>query len=121
VVRDITAQRQAEQAVEQQVESLRVTLNSVGCGVIGTDLAGNITFINPVVARLTGRIAAEAIGQPARNIFRIIDEKTREMLESILMRVLRDGTAVSQLQQDRSYRLRWPRNPGAEERRANPR
>src|SRR5262249_53735910 len=53
-VRALLRIRQAEQAVRAQRELLRVTLSSIGDGVVATDLAGIITFINPVAQRLTG-------------------------------------------------------------------
>ena len=35
-------------------ELARITLNSIGDGVISIDLAGNITYLNPVAESMTG-------------------------------------------------------------------
>ncbi|MFZ0943157.1 MAG: PAS domain S-box protein [Syntrophobacteraceae bacterium] len=93
--RDITDRKQAEEDVRRQREWLRVTLTSIGDGVIATDASGLITFINPVAEALTGWQVEEATGLPVQRIFRIINEKTREPLADIVEHVLREGIVVA--------------------------
>src|SRR5207244_725535 len=78
--------RQKEQAV--------VTLASIPDAVITTDLAGRITFLNPTAERLTGWRTTEALGQPADTVLTLISDATRQPLESIPARCLREGRAV---------------------------
>ena len=59
-------------------EKIAVTLNSIGDGVITTDTWALVTFVNPVAEKLTGWTPAEATGRPIDDIFRIINEETRE-------------------------------------------
>ena len=47
------------------------TLRSIADAVVAVDLAGKITFMNPVAELLTGVSAADALGRPAREIVRI--------------------------------------------------
>ncbi len=70
------------QKVFKEKEKSQVTLNSIGDGVIVTDKSGLIESINPVAEHLTGWTNTEAIGQPVNNVFKIIDEVTRETVFS---------------------------------------
>ncbi len=75
-------------------ERLTVTLKSIGDGVITTDFNGRVMLINDVAQELTGWTQAEAYGQPLSEVFRIINEYTREPVESPVDRVLREGIIV---------------------------
>jgi PAS domain S-box-containing protein len=52
--RDITRRRHAESAFAAERERLSTTLGSIADGVISTDAAGNVAFMNSVAERLTG-------------------------------------------------------------------
>ncbi|KAF1080771.1 MAG: hypothetical protein GQF41_2585 [Candidatus Rifleibacterium amylolyticum] len=92
---DISERRQAEEALKHNEENLRVTLNSIGDAVIATDTQGMITRMNPVAERLTGWESAEAEGQSLPAVFRIVNAKTRETLESPVSQVLATGEVVA--------------------------
>ena len=94
VVRDITGRKRAEEELYKQNEWLRVTLSSIGDAVLATDEAGRVAFMNRVAAELTGWTEQEALGQPVRDVFRVMNEDTRELAEDIAARVLRDNTVV---------------------------
>ena len=51
-------------ALFQEKERAEVTLHSIGDGVITTDAAGNVEYLNPVAVDLTGWTLADARGQP---------------------------------------------------------
>ena len=54
-------------------ERAQVTLNSIGDGVISTDVAGNVTYLNQVAEAMTGWTGAEALGRAFGDVFRIVD------------------------------------------------
>ena len=81
--------------LREQREWLSVTLSSIGDAVIATDTEGRITFLNPVAMALTGWQLEEAVGQPVQNIFRIINEQTRQPADDIVSRVLREGCILA--------------------------
>ncbi|MEX0852114.1 MAG: diguanylate cyclase, partial [Bauldia sp.] len=73
---DITGLNTVEAALAEEKERLRVTLESIGDGVISTDALGRITFINPVAEQMTGWPSGEAMGKPVAEVFAIVDEAT---------------------------------------------
>jgi PAS domain S-box-containing protein len=92
----ITAEREKAIAVLQESEErYRVTLGSIGDAVIATDASGLITFLNPVAAKLTGWESGAASLQPIKDVFRIINEQTRQPAQNVVERVLREGSIVN--------------------------
>ncbi|MCU0573811.1 MAG: PAS domain S-box protein [Syntrophobacteraceae bacterium] len=84
-----------QEGLRKQREWLRVTLTSIGDAVIATDLESRIAFLNPVAATLTGWPVEEALGRPVQDLFKIVNEKTREPAEDIVGRVLLEGVNVT--------------------------
>jgi len=93
--REIAERKKAEEELRQQREWLRVTLSSIGDGVIATDTDGRITFVNPIAITLTGWQSEEALGQPIKDIFRIINEKTRQPAQDLVAQVFSDKRIVA--------------------------
>src|SRR5262245_12027522 len=71
-----------------------VTLSSIGDGVIATDNQARVSFLNPVAEALTGWRLADAIGRPLTEVFRTINEQTRQPAEDPAAKVLRLATIV---------------------------
>ena len=94
ISRDITEVKQAEQALRQSREWLRVTLSSIGDAVLATDIAGGITFFNPMASALTGWQSEDAQGQPVQNVFHVFHEQTRRAVDDIVGRVLTEGCTI---------------------------
>jgi PAS domain S-box-containing protein len=80
--------------LQMQREWFEVTLASIGDAVITTDVAGRITFLNPVAELLTGWQLEQAKGRPLNEVFRIVNEDTREPAENPIEKVLESGTTV---------------------------
>ena len=85
---------QAERFAQQQSELLRITLASIGDAVITTDARGNVTYLNAVAEGLTGWTQDDAHGQPLVKVFHIINEQTRQSVESPVEKVLQHGQVV---------------------------
>ena len=91
----IVVQRQhSEEQVHEQREWLRVTLASIGDAVIATDIQGRVTFLNSGAEELTGWSMAEAEGKPLETVFVILNQQTRQPVESPVEKVLREGNVV---------------------------
>ena len=69
--------RTAAEAGFLKRERAEVALNSIGDGVISTDLDGTVTSLNAVAERMTGWTTQDAAGRPLSEVFHIIDATTR--------------------------------------------
>ncbi len=85
--------RSAAQLREQR-EWFRVTLASIGDAVITTDLNSCVTFLNPVAEKMTGWTSAEALGRTLHDVFQIVHEHTRALVEPPIAKALREGATV---------------------------
>ena len=92
--REVAQRKRAEEDLRRQREWLGVTLSSIGDAVIASDTEGQITFLNPVAATLSGWESEEALGQPITSVFQIINEKTRAPAENLVARVLNEKRVV---------------------------
>ena len=84
----------AHGALEQEKEMLSVTLNSIGDAVIATDIGGNVTLLNRVAEELTGWSREDAYAEPLTSVFHIINEKTRNICENPVEKVLKTGRII---------------------------
>ncbi len=94
IIRDVTVQVEAQKEVAEQRERLRVTLGSIGDAVLSTDGAGRVSYLNPVAERLTGWTNQDASGRPIEDVFRIVNESTREIIPNPAAKVLREGRVI---------------------------
>ncbi len=88
------AMHRSRERADRQRKSLRILLDSIGDAVIATDADGRVTCMNPVAATLTGWTQREAIGQPLQEVFRIMNEDSRQRTEDPVKRVLAEGGVV---------------------------
>src|SRR5579883_1031007 len=83
-----------ERELQRKREKLRVTLESMGDGVIVTDADGCVTLLNPVAETLTGWSLEEAIEASLADVFHIVNVHSRERVENPVARVLATGMIV---------------------------
>jgi PAS domain S-box-containing protein len=88
---EIDERKQAQEALVQSEQRWATTLASIGDAVIATDIEGKITFMNPVAETLTGWTLQESMDKPVSEIFHIINERTRQKVESPVDKVLNLG------------------------------
>jgi PAS domain S-box-containing protein len=80
--------RRAEELFQSE-QQLRTTLDSIGDGVITCNAKGLIQMMNPVARELTGWSPAEASGEPLEKVFHIVNEVSREPVETPVSKVKR--------------------------------
>jgi len=85
-IRDIT--NQAEELFESR-QWFQTTLESIGDAVIACDFHGKVTFMNAVAENLTGWKLGEAKDRALEDVFRIVNEDTRQPSEGPVEKVRR--------------------------------
>ena len=82
-------------ATYESEQRLRATLTSIADGVVVCDLEGRVEMLNTVAQQLSGWRQDEAINHLVDTVFPILDETTREPIESTFSLVKRSNGAVS--------------------------
>jgi diguanylate cyclase (GGDEF)-like protein/PAS domain S-box-containing protein len=71
------------------------TLESIGDGVLTTDIHGRIDFVNREAANLLGRSFAEVDGRLFGDVVSVVDEADRRVLADPVMQCLSSGSKVA--------------------------
>ncbi|PHX34490.1 hypothetical protein AO284_17025, partial [Pseudomonas sp. NZIPFR-PS2] len=86
-------------ALQQEKERAQITLESIGDGVITTDVDGAITYMNPAAEALTHWNSAQAQGLPLAALFNLLDDNAQPdgftLIEHIVKGQLSGGSEHS--------------------------
>lgn len=105
VVERTTVLEERTTHLEEERERWRVTLLSIGDGVIVTDAGGRVTLMNPQSESLTGWRLEEARGRPIDEVFALRQERSGAPVEGPVRAVL-SGAAARTPRDDRVLRTR---------------
>lgn len=92
-ISDVTAARAQREALKNEQRQAMITLDSIGDGVIRTDAAGRVEYLNPVAETLTGWSLAGAMGQPLEHVF-CVQRDGGEVAITVLINQALDGNQV---------------------------
>lgn len=96
MVRRKKLSRATQLAIKSRTDaSALATLRSIGDAVLSSDLAENVTYLNPVAEQLTGWSSRDAVGRPAAEVLRIINRESRERISSPLAVAVEQDHAVA--------------------------
>lgn len=88
-------------ALQLEKERAQITLQSIGDGVITTDVGGAIDYMNPAAEQLTHWKAEQASGLPLAALFNVLDENAQDdgftLIEHILSGQLSGGSEHAKL------------------------
>lgn len=87
-LRNIILRKAVEEALFVEKARCAITLNSISDAVIGTDLLGNVDYLNSAAEQMTGWPLADAQGLPIDQIMRLVNGKTREPVANPIVKVL---------------------------------
>ncbi len=88
-LRNIIQRKAVEEELFVETERARVTLESIGDGVISTDATGKITYLNAQAENMTGWHRDEAASRPIAEVFKIINSETRELASNPIADVIK--------------------------------
>jgi diguanylate cyclase (GGDEF)-like protein/PAS domain S-box-containing protein len=86
--------RVSEETVFEQQERAQVTLNSIGDGVLTTNIAGKVSYLNRVAETMTGWSLKDALGLPLEEVFTLIEAETRKAPLNPIARALKSNITV---------------------------
>jgi len=86
--------RSTERALAAERERLSVTLRAMSEGVVTTDIAGKVEFMNEAAGVLTGWPLAVAVGQPLTTVCVFASEKAGQAVPSPIVAALSEDRAV---------------------------
>ncbi len=92
--RDITVRKRQEANVGKGKLQARITLESIGAGIITTDTDGAIDYMNEAAEQMLGVSRSLAIGKSVPSIFSIVDEADGESLGDPVAQCLKEGRRV---------------------------
>jgi len=77
-LRIIIQRKAVEETFYLEKARAEITLNSISDAVIGTDMSGNVDYLNVAAENMTGWSREEARGHPIGEVMQIIDGETRQ-------------------------------------------
>jgi diguanylate cyclase (GGDEF)-like protein/PAS domain S-box-containing protein len=93
-LRNMVERKAAAEALFGERERAEVTLNSIGDGVLSTDLAGHVTYLNAAAESMTGWTRQDAAGRPLAEVFHIVDGATREAVPNPMALAVQENRTV---------------------------
>jgi PAS domain S-box-containing protein len=94
ILREMALRERHAAQIRDREQWFRVTLTSVGDGVIATDPQGYVTFLNPVAEGLIRTTLEEVRGKPIHEAFPILNEYSRQPVENPVQKVMASGKVV---------------------------
>jgi len=95
-IRLLLAQRAAKGIASHRAEALWAsTVDSIGDGIVATDVKGALTHLNPTAETLTGWSLAEARSKAFAEVLPLVNGDTGAEVEEPIERVLREGGVIS--------------------------
>lgn len=88
---EVAQRMRMEKALNAEKERVEVTLHSIGDAVISTDAKAIIEYLNPAAERLTAWSADEARGRPIQDVFKVLNEETRQPERDPVERCIETG------------------------------
>jgi PAS domain S-box-containing protein len=94
ILREMRLREWHAEQIRQREQWFRVTLTSIGDGVIATDDKGRVTFINAIAEQLAGITLAQCKGQDVECALPLFNETTQKPVDNPVTVVMQTGVIV---------------------------
>jgi len=94
ILREMRLREKHAEQIRQREEWFRVTLTSIGDGVIATDENGLVTFINPIAEQMAGVTLGQSRGREVERVLPLFNETTQKAVENPVSIVMQKGAIV---------------------------
>ncbi|MDR7192852.1 EAL domain-containing protein [Luteimonas terrae] len=91
--RDISPRKRAEDALSDERGRAQTTLRSIADGVVTTDAAGTITFLNAAAEQLSGWRHEDALGRSCSDVLQLVEEDSTTTL-ALVARAVEDHATL---------------------------
>jgi diguanylate cyclase (GGDEF)-like protein/PAS domain S-box-containing protein len=95
VAKDITYRKSLEASLGRNKLQARVTLESIGEGVITTDSSGVIDYMNEAAEQLIGTLRSAALGKRLPDLITLVDEVDRSSLGDPVVKCLNERRRIN--------------------------
>jgi PAS domain S-box-containing protein len=85
---------EVDRVTKRKEEWLSSTLSAIGGGVLCVGSTNQVTYINPSAEEWTGWKAGDALGNSVTEVFRVIDQQSRQPSEKLILQALREARLV---------------------------
>jgi len=92
--RDITQLKLAEMALEKETQRALVTLESIGDGVVTTDVNGQVEYLNPIAERLLDCDLQDVRGRHYMEVINLVNEASGEELHDLVELIIHRDSAM---------------------------
>src|SRR5690606_17884526 len=94
IARDVSHRKSIEANLGRSKQQAQITLESIGEGVVTTDTAGVIDYLNSAAEELTGVPREQAMGRRLGDLMKLVDEADRRDLGDPVARCLAEQRRV---------------------------
>jgi diguanylate cyclase (GGDEF)-like protein/PAS domain S-box-containing protein len=94
-IRQIAEREVADEVLFSEKQRAQTTLDSIGDGVLCTDILGKVTYLNAVAEAMIGWPTKEAIGRPLPEVFEIVDGATRKPMQDPLHFAIKNNKTMA--------------------------
>jgi diguanylate cyclase (GGDEF)-like protein/PAS domain S-box-containing protein len=96
-LRNIIQRKVVEQKLNLEKDRAEITLNSISDAVIGTDMLGNVDYLNLAAEKITGWSKLEAIGNPIWEVMPLINGLTRKPMVNPILLAIQNNKPMNML------------------------